>query len=297
MSALRIGAQVLALTVFLFICYAIAGAMVRLETPPQTPEQAGQTMLALLAVCFLNSIVLTHLTLRSDWSGWRLMAAVFVVFYGVTTFMGQIESAVFVTRLPAGTLPRLFLMGILVVAPYSVLSVLILGRGRGSAAVREPGSRLVMPAGEWAWKLGLIAVVYVTLYFTFGYFIAWQNPEVREYYAGPNEGSFPAHMEWVVRTMPWLIPFQFLRAMLWAALALPVIRMLKGSWRETALSLGLLFGVVMNAQLLLPNPYMPEGVRMTHLLETATSNFIFGCFVGWLLTQRFAFRRMEVAPS
>jgi hypothetical protein len=62
--------------------------------------------------------------------------------------------------------------------------------------------------------------------------------------------------------------------------------MLKWKWPETALSIGLLFAVVMNAPLLLPNPYMPETVRMAHLAETASSNFIFGVFVGWLLTQR-----------
>jgi hypothetical protein len=28
---------------------------------------------------------------------------------------------------------------------------------------------------------------------------------------------------------------------------------------------------------------MPEPVRMTHLVETASSNFVFGAIVGWLL--------------
>ena len=32
--------------------------------------------------------------------------------------------------------------------------------------------------------------------------------------------------------------------------------------------------------LLAPNPYMPESVRMSHLVETASSNFVFGCIVG-----------------
>jgi len=41
--------------------------------------------------------------------------------------------------------------------------------------------------------------------------------------------------------------------------------------------------VVMNSQLLLPNPLMPQEVRMVHLLETATSNFLFGWFVVWVL--------------
>jgi hypothetical protein len=89
----------------------------------------------------------------------------------------------------------------------------------------------------------------------------------------------------VARRMPWLIPFQVLRALCWTALALLVTRMLKRDRLETALVIGLLFAV-MTAPLLLPNPYMPEAVRMAHLIETASSNFIFGTFVAWLLTQQ-----------
>jgi hypothetical protein len=216
------------------------------------------------------------------------MAAVFFVFYGVATFMGQIESAVFITRLPAGILPRLFLMGAVVAAPFSVLAVLILGKRKRSPVDRRETSRLVRPVREWVWKLAVIAVGYVVLYFTFGYFVAWRNPAVREYYGGVDEGTFVSHMASVIRETPWLIPFQVLRAMLWVALALPVTQMLKGRRLETALAIGLLFAVVMNAQLLLPNPYMPEAVRMAHLVETASSNFIFGMFIGWLLSNESA---------
>lgn len=58
--------------------------------------------------------------------------------------------------------------------------------------------------------------------------------------------------------------------------------MMKGPWWEAGLAVALLFSVVM-AQLLMPNPYMPEAVRMAHLIETASSNFIFGWIVVWLL--------------
>ena len=297
-TALPVVLKVLALTLILFACYAIAGGVVGPRGDSPTPEEAGGAALALLAACFLITLVLTHLILRSRWGGGRLMAAVFFVFYGVTTFMSQIESAVFVTRLPPGTLPRLFLMGALIAAPYSVLAVLILGKRRADAGDAEGDARLVMPAGEWAWKLAAIALTYLILYFTFGYFIAWRDPAVREYYGGIDEGSFIAHMEALMRgDTSWLIPFQILRAMLWAALALPVVRMMKGSWPEKALAVGLLFSVVMNAQLLLPNPYMPEGVRMTHLIETASSNLIFGLVVGWLLARPHEFGQVPAPQS
>lgn len=289
--------RVIALTIILFICFAVAGGVVGLEANSQTSEQASASVLHLLAVCLLQTIVLTHLILRSRWTGWRLAAAVFFVFYGVTTFMPQIESAVFLTHLPSGTLPRLFLMGALIAAPFSVLSVFILGKRRAETVDPVPNSRLVMPPSEWTWKLVVIAVAYLILYFTFGYFIAWRSPAVREYYGGIDEGGFVGQMGRVLRNTPWLLPFQIARAMCWVALALPVIRMLKGQWPETALAIGLLFAVVMNAPLLLLNPYMPEPVRMAHLVETASSNLIFGVFIGWLLTQRHALARVVMVQG
>jgi hypothetical protein len=280
--------KVIALTIILFICFAIAGSIVGLQDNSQAPEQASASAMALLAVCLLNTLILTHVILRSRWASWQLIGTVFLVFYGVMTFMSQIESAVFVTRLPSGMLPRLFLMGALVAAPFSMLAVAILGKGKANIANAESSLRLDIPKKEWAWKLTVIAVAYLILYFMFGYFIAWQNPALREYYGGLDEGNFFAHMGTVLRNMWWLIPFQILRSMLWTAIALPVIRMMKGEWQETALALGLLFAVLMNTQLLLPNPYMPETVRMSHLIETSISNFIFGVLIGWLLTKRHA---------
>jgi len=288
--------KVIALTAILFVCFVVAGGVVGFAASAQASGQTGASTLLPLAVCLLQVMVMTHLILRSRWTGWRLIAAVFFVFYGVTTFMPQIESAVFLARLPPGTVPRLFLMGVLIAAPFSVLAVLILGKMKGKTIETQPDSRLDMPTGEWAWKLVVIAVVYVILYFTFGYFVAWRHPGVAEYYGGTDPGSFTAQIATVLRNTPWLVPFQIARAMCWVALAVPVIRMLKGKWPETALSIGLLFSVVMNAPLLLPNPYMPEPVRMAHLVETASSNLIFGVFVGWLLTQRHS-EKVRVAPA
>jgi len=210
------------------------------------------------------------------------MVAVLFIFYGVATFMPQIESAVFLsTQLPAGMVGRLFLMGLLVAAPFCVLAVIILGKRKAGLVHSESG----IPVSARGWKLAVIALAYVSLYFTFGYFIAWRSPAVREYYGGSDPGTFLAQMRNVVRDTPWLIPFQVLRAMGWVVIALPLIRMLKGDWREISFALGVTFSVLMNALLLLPNPYMPEPVRMAHLIETASSNFIFGLLVGWLLTR------------
>jgi hypothetical protein len=277
--------RIVVLTIILFACFAIAGALAQ---PPRPEATAGpdSAVLALVAVCFIDTLVLSYVILCSRWSGWRLAGTVFFVFFGVATFMGLIEAAVFVTGMPPGALPRLFLMGALIAAPFSPLAVLTLGKWKAAGERGERSGRLIMRPGAWGMKLGVIAAAYVILYFTFGYFVAWRNPVVRAYYGGADEGSFFAHMAEVLASSPWLVPFQVLRALLWVLLALPVIRMTRGGWPATALAIALLFSVLMNAQLLLPNPYMPATVRMVHLVETASSNFLFGWLVGWLLTSR-----------
>ena len=283
-ATLIIAIRLVALTVLYFICFAAVSAAL-LPTPSEqpAPAQAGNTLAALLAVSFLTTAVLSYVIIRSRQAGWRLILTIFLVLYGVTTVMPQVETAFFVTRLPPGMLPRLFLAGAVIAALFSPLAVLILGKWRPERAEGESPTRLRMSAGEWVGKLSLIVVAYVIIYFTFGYFIAWKSAAVRAYYGGSDPGSFLAQMNNVVRETPLLLPLQAARAILWAAIAVPVIRMMKGPWWEAGMAVALLFSVVMCALLLLPNPLMPREVRMVHLLETASSNFLFGWLTALVL--------------
>jgi len=272
------------LTVLYFLCFAfVSAALLRVPSKQPTPAEAGGALVALLAVSFLNTAVLAYVILRSRWAGWRLVLAIFVVFYGVTTVMSQIETAFFVTRLPSGLLPRLFLAGAIIAALFSAFAVLILGKGRRAGTDDRSEARLNMSVGEWIVKLSLIVIAYVVIYFTFGYFIAWQSEAVRSFYGGSDPGSLLVQMRIVLRDTPMLLPLQAVRALMWTALAVLIIRMMKGEWWEAGLAVALSFAVVMNSQLLLPNPLMPQEVRMVHLLETASSNFLFGWLVVFVL--------------
>ncbi|NOR82704.1 MAG: hypothetical protein GQ526_04350, partial [Ardenticatenales bacterium] len=68
---------------------------------------------------------------------------------------------------------------------------------------------------------------------------------------------------------------------IWAALAIPVIRMLEGARSQSAV-VALLFSVLMGANLLRPMD-MPAGLQMAHLIEVAGANLIFGLIVVRLL--------------
>lgn len=291
-KACVLGLKLVVLTFGLFACFAFAAAIVGPFGPPSEPVSPAGAAAIMVFVCLLDTLVITFLVLRSDWTGWRLAAGIFIVFYGCMTLLSQIETAVFVPALPAGVLPRLFALGALVAAPFSVLAVLVLGKRKPGAAIHgadmphTTGRPDGGPAfGDLAGRVTLLVAAYLILYFGFGYYVAWQSPEVRAYYGGIDHGSLLAGLGVVLRQSPWQFALQAGRALLWIAVAWPILQGQRGTRLEIALAVGLAFAVLMNAQILLPNPFMPAAVRWVHLAETAPSNFLFGILTGWLLAR------------
>jgi hypothetical protein len=227
------GLKVIALAVILVVCFMIAAIISGVSTLPAAgppPADARAVLPILLLVSLLQSAVLAYLILRSRWSGWKLIGAVFLAFYGLSTIVAQIKSVVYLpSQLPPGLVPKLFMMGAIVAALFSPSAVLILGKWRQTLTPPGPNLRLVMPTGEWVWKLALITTAYLMLYYTFGYFIAWKNPAVQAYYGGTDPGRFSAQLGQIWGATPWMFPFQAFRAMLWTAFTLPIIRSTKAS--------------------------------------------------------------------
>ena len=271
----------LGLAALYLVLFMLGSAAIRTGldwTPP--PEQQSWAMLGILLVTLVNTFVISLVIVRAGWSGWRLALATMFAWYGTMTFMSQIESAWFGPSLgiPGSVLPALFLNSLPLVLIFTPVAVFVWGRWRPHVGLVEP-ERLPLGALEWLWKLAVIAVVYVALYFAFGYIVAWQNPALREMYGnGANQQVFD-----VAR----LLPFQVLRSALWVLFALPVIRMTRGPLWQVALVVGMLLALPVTIVLVLPNPFMPDpSVRLSHLVETSTSNFIYGTFITWLLQWR-----------
>jgi hypothetical protein len=257
---------------------ALAGVLPATPTEPGlVPDGAG-----LAIVVAADTLLITALSLTSRWGGWKLALSLAVAYYGVATFMTQIETWYFLTDLTVGpdVLPRLFVMGLPPALVFIPLAVWVLGKGRATVET-GPNPALVMPAGQWAWKLAVLAVVYLGLYWSAGYFIAWQNPELRAFYGQPGE-ALPLWTQ--VTGDLWLIPFQLMRGLLWTLFTLPVVRGSKVNVWWTALLVGLLLSVPQNIGHILPNPLIPiASVRLSHLIETASSTFVFGLVIVWLL--------------
>jgi len=273
-SLVKLVLRILTLIALYFVVFSAVSAILISTTQPPTANNELSVVTALLIVSLLNTMVLSYVILRSRASGWRLFASVFIVFFGVATFMSQIETAIFVTWLPPGLLLRIVLSGLFVSLIFSFLAVLMLGKWRTREKL-EP-RRLNLTQSQWALRLILLGCLYVIIYFTFGYFLAWRNPAVRAYYHGSDLTDFFTQIKSVFSDTPWLPPFQFVRGLIWTLLALPIIRITKGRWWEAGITVALCFAVVMSSLLLIPNPLMPKEVRLAHLWETASSNFLFG---------------------
>jgi hypothetical protein len=188
---------------------------------------------------------------------------------------------------------RLFLQGLPVAFIFVPLAVIIMGRLRPLAGGKESPEIAPMLLKEWLWKLGVIYIAYLVVYYLAGYFIAWQNPEVRAFYGAPGDAlPFFQQMAHIFVTDPWLTPYQLLRTLIWVAGALFIIRGSRLSLWQTALIVGLVLSVPQNIGHIIPNPMIPlNSVRISHMIETASSTFVFGVIVAWLLYPKYILRK------
>lgn len=271
--------------------------------PTMTQQEQMRAATGLAMACALQTAVFGFIVLRSRWRGWKLVVTLFLVFYGVTTVMSQMEMLVFLPwSMSSGMLPKLLAAHLLSSGFFSLVTVCVLGRF-GSAATTPwavpptPEGTLEEVRSNAPRRVGLrfggATLVYVMLYVTFGYFIIWRNPVGRNFYGGDSAvaSTFPVAVWHMIRHEPLMLALQAFRGLLFVALALPVLRMWAGRKWEAGLAVALLFGVVFPAQLLVPNPWMPDALRFLHLLETSTSMFLFGWVVWWLIDPVFRTRR------
>jgi hypothetical protein len=261
-------------------------------TPPsfeapanQTPSQKPNNFLFPFLISSLCvGVVLAYLILRSSWHGWPLVGAIFVGMYGVSTVASQVESLFFLSnKLPHGMIRAIFLQGAIAAALFAPLSVLLLGKWRTASSEVTTSSCGRLHASSIATRLAVIVIAFVFLYMFFGYYVAWQNLAVRQYYGGPEYSGFYASMKanWMYNR--WIYPLQVFRALLYAACMYPLIRMLRVARSETALAMAL-FLSVWTTVLLLPNPMMPPSVAHSHFRETLGFSLVFGGLAGWLLS-------------
>lgn len=282
-----IGLRILAVCLLFAVCFAIGGALAGVariaQAVPPVRETPTQLLLPFLIFCLCVGVVVSYLILRSSWHGFLLVMVVFFAMYGISTVVTQVESIFFLSaKLPHGMVRALFLQGLIAVALFAPLAVLILGKWRtpSSAIVGPAPSRL--SAFSLTWRIALLVAAFIFLYMFFGYYVAWQNPELRKYYGGPNWPTFLAALKGNWQGLRWIYLLAAFRALLYIAFMYPLIRMLRAARWESALAAAL-FLACWTTGLLLPNPLMPASVAHSHFWETLGFSLVFGTLLGWLL--------------
>lgn len=241
------------------------------------PEQALNPLPALFLVCLLNALLILWIVYRTHLVRHSVGALIFVIVFGVMFFMSQIETIYFnaVIQMPWPIVFSTFASGIAVGLTAALLAIRLKSEIGPLQSDQLSGGERVL------WKLFVLAVVYVGLYFLFGYYIAWQSPQVRQFYTGTQEIlPFWAHMQQQVATDPKLIFFQLFRGVLWALIGYVVVLNTPGATRwERVFLTGLALSVGLAFPILVPNEYMPFDVRKVHFVELFVENFLFGALI------------------
>jgi hypothetical protein len=87
--------RLLAAGIAYLVCFVVAYGLVVRGTPPSPGVEPISPALAILLVSGLNTAVMSWLILRSRLLAWSLAAAMVLLFFGVQTFMPQVESLIF----------------------------------------------------------------------------------------------------------------------------------------------------------------------------------------------------------
>lgn len=270
-------ARILALTILGFITMAVASAI----TPSpeflksNTASSSGQAAGMLLLTRFVLALIFVFIIENANIRGFRLMVLLFWVFFGVTTFVMQLETIIFGSAFPMLSTADVLLMaftalvGALLFVPVSVV---VMGKWRNDNLPMQP-----LFQKNFLTRVIPLAILYPMLYFFFGYVVAWQSPAVREFYATTT----------ITTAQPLLTFIQIGRGFLWVLAGLPLFMMFEKRIHSFIAST-LCYAVFPSIALLIPNPLMPEAVRLAHFVEIALSMAFFGLAAGWLMTRKAA---------
>jgi hypothetical protein len=270
----------------------VTAAVVALMAPPgaalfgsETPQEGG----SVLGLVFLTDLLFVAALIfpirRSTLPRSKLFGAVFLAIFSLNVLLTQSE-ALFFLDWPAADIARTTFFLTLKAAIVAALATLAFRSPQPVSPSRVADSQ-AWTTGRWARNVAACAILYVLLYIGVGLLI-W--PGIRTFYES-QQMSVP----------PLLMPLLGLvRGILYVVLVLPLMRSVAAPRWQVSLSMGLMFPVLAGAfGLLLPNPVMPEAVRLLHMVEISWSNFVFGLIAGAIFWNAAAGKivRTELMPA
>ena len=235
----------------------------------------------------VNATILVWAARRSSFRGLAMWMQMLVLSFGAQTFATQIETGYFLPAFPllhGNFQVYLFVLhGFVTSLLFTLLVILLVG---GFSRRPRPETNFdvyanhAVKAGAW------LPVVYIILYMLFGYYVAWQSPEVRLFYSGTS--ALPSlWSQWGTTLMakPELPVFQYFRGIIWILCLIPVFKGFSGKRIELVALSALALAYLPTAALAFPNPLMPAGIALAHFWEVSISTGIFGALCAWFVPQ------------
>lgn len=272
-------------TLLLAIIFTIANMAAIFLTPfsesfRQLPAgPAAISIISLLVLGFWYAIVLGLAVSKTRWGGIKTSLCLILILWTTAYGLTQVETIIFRESLTAiSVYDALMLMvsGFFTLAVFIPAGVALHGGfSRQYNPLQDERKRLT----NRAVKFGVLAVLYVLVYFAFGHFVAWQFADLRLFYSGTTENR---GLLYQISTSLHLIPLQLLRGLVFV-LAADGLRYVMNKDKAAYITAVTMLFMSSGVMLLAPNPIFPDAVRIGHMLELLSSMMVFGLITGFIM--------------
>jgi hypothetical protein len=258
--------------------------------PPDTdifqsfePSFSAFVMMSLIEATVIY-LLLTRIQITDrPYATLKKISVVFIMYWGSKYLQMQIETLFFLNLwqtdpiMSASLLTYNLWLGLLTSIIVCSVSVFVVGHSQNTA--QAFATQLPQPM-----TLIKVAILFMLLYLCAGSLLVVLT-----------QGETFDHTYGDLNTPIWMPVFQFLRGLLWAIIAWWTLHFHSKHY-DPRITLALCLCLLPTAQLLPPNPLMPDQLRYAHILEMTSSMFIFGWLVAWFFTgQKGAFWRINTS--
>ncbi|MEJ1239717.1 hypothetical protein WBG78_16390 [Chryseolinea sp. T2] len=282
------------------IAFFVVSALMPYSTAFKAINQSADPSVALyiLATISWTCFTIVYIVKRSRWEKKKLMIVLPLMLFLVLSFMMQIETMFFGHAFKVLTIGDILLIMIangtvpLVAAPLSLILFRRKDIRTGLGPAYMASASNLFGSQSLLIKLALTGIIYVVIYFVFGYFVAWQVSDLRAFYTGrETDNGFIGGLIDNLRDRPVIFPFQFFRGVLFGLFVLPLAQMFSNQPRTLLISLLLVFSTV-SITLIIPNALFPDSVRWGHFREMMSSMSVFAVVVWWIYA-KYRVRRIQ----
>lgn len=258
------------------------------QTSPPALKDTSTAAFSFLIVCIVNAVLLSVLLwLTRQYSGYAKSVLMISYVFIVQFFLTQMETYFFSASIGISN-PQI--VSILIAGFIMTFLTMWTGVIISNKMFRfETKRSFSFTVNNWSALIPsltlLTVLVYPLIYLGFGYYIAWQSESLRLFYTQSTEmNSFFRQLSDALWNGIYF--YQVLRGLIWIGFSVPIVLLLqKHSQIVQYFMIGLFSSLLPATLLFIPNPYMPTDVAFTHFIETATSNFLWGLIITFVVNR------------